>query len=247
MPGLFGMEACETQMVYRKRIPSIIRRLLPTRLKVVTTESAGQYLGQVESLAGTDHFSSVKPDRLTHPSHEFLETFDRRFRQFLDARHPSAQRAPVAVAAAARPASEPHDQGSPATGSDRTFDADYFDAQRQIIDEHAKRHVGRAQVEETLRKFMRLQPRGYFFVTSGPGFGKTAFACYLTKKHGLIHHLIKRSGDRADPRLIVCSLLNQMSARTGAPVNLTGDLPTLTKASKGCSRLWRRRADRSSS
>lgn len=46
MPGLFGMEACETKMVFRQNLPAIVQALLPNRLKVVTTESAGQYLAR---------------------------------------------------------------------------------------------------------------------------------------------------------------------------------------------------------
>jgi pimeloyl-ACP methyl ester carboxylesterase len=84
MPGLFGMEACETRMVFRKNLPGFLRVVLPPRLKLVSTESAGQYFGQVKYLPDTDHFSSVKPNALTHPSHEFLETFLRRFRSFVD-------------------------------------------------------------------------------------------------------------------------------------------------------------------
>ena len=168
----------------------LIRWLLPNRLKVVTTESAGQYFGQVKYLAGTDHFSSVKPDRLTHPSHEFLETFVRRFRQFLEARHPSPQRSPVAVAAAARqPASRTISAPIDGLGSNvrcrllRGAAANHRRARQTVR--------GRAPVEETFSEVHEPPPRGYFFVTGGPDFGKTAFACHLTNTLGLIHHLTK--------------------------------------------------------
>jgi pimeloyl-ACP methyl ester carboxylesterase len=81
MPGLIGAEAAEAQMVFRDRIPHWIRRLLPTRARVVSSLSAGQYFGSVKILPGTDHFSAVKPTGLDHPSHEFLVDFILRFRE----------------------------------------------------------------------------------------------------------------------------------------------------------------------
>lgn len=83
MPGLFGMEACESKMIFRDRVPPWVRRLLPNRLKVVNTLSAGQYFGEVKVLRDTDHFSTVKPYTHAHPSHEFLVTFFQRFQEFL--------------------------------------------------------------------------------------------------------------------------------------------------------------------
>ena len=83
MPGLFGKEACEHKMVFRDWLPRWLTRFLPNRLKVVTTVSAGQYFGEVKTLRDTDHFSTVKPNSFTHPSHEFLALFFVEFRQFM--------------------------------------------------------------------------------------------------------------------------------------------------------------------
>jgi pimeloyl-ACP methyl ester carboxylesterase len=84
MPGLFGMEAAEHAMIYRDRIPVWIRWMLPPRLKVVATLSAGQYFGSVKILPGTNHFTAVKPDSVNHPSHEFLVDFMIGFRAASD-------------------------------------------------------------------------------------------------------------------------------------------------------------------
>lgn len=84
LPGLFGMEACENKMVFRNRLWQPLRMLLPARLKVVSTLSAGQYFGEVKVLRDTDHFSSVKPDSVNHPAHEFLVTFEREFARASD-------------------------------------------------------------------------------------------------------------------------------------------------------------------
>lgn len=75
MPGLFGMEAAEHHMVFRTRIPKLIRWLLPPKHRVVSTLSAGQYFGAVKILPGTDHFSIVKPNSIYHPGHEFIVDF----------------------------------------------------------------------------------------------------------------------------------------------------------------------------
>jgi hypothetical protein len=75
MPGLFGMEAAEHHMVFRTRIPKLIRWLLPPKHRVVSTLSAGQYFGAVKILPGTDHFSIVKPNSIHHPGHEFIVDF----------------------------------------------------------------------------------------------------------------------------------------------------------------------------
>ena len=84
MPGLFGMEAAETKMIYRDSLPGVLQRwILPNRLQIVEPLSAGQYFGEVTSLPDTDHFSIVKPYGFSHPAHDFLVTFMRRFREKL--------------------------------------------------------------------------------------------------------------------------------------------------------------------
>jgi hypothetical protein len=90
MPRLYGVEACETKFILREKIPQQIRRLLPNRLKVVNTLSAGQYFGDLKFIRDTDHFSIVKPDGPEHPSHEFLVTFLSGFQKFLQENRPSS-------------------------------------------------------------------------------------------------------------------------------------------------------------
>ena len=100
MPGLFGMEAAENTMIYRNWIPGWIRWAIPTRFKVVTTLSAGQYFGAVKILPGTNHFTAVKPDSIDHPAHEFLVDFEIAFRAASDKLHlPTRAREPTALAA----------------------------------------------------------------------------------------------------------------------------------------------------
>ncbi|UFW51139.1 MULTISPECIES: DUF7019 family protein [Bradyrhizobium] len=68
IPQLKGAEAYENLFIVR-------RKWLPSRRHVVEKQSAGRYFAAPRLLRGTDHFSSVKPDSLTHPAHEFLFDF----------------------------------------------------------------------------------------------------------------------------------------------------------------------------
>jgi Alpha/beta hydrolase family len=68
IPHLQGAEAYENVFIVRNR-------WLPSRRYVVEKLSAGRYFAAPRLLRGTDHFSSAKPDSLSHPSHEFLFDF----------------------------------------------------------------------------------------------------------------------------------------------------------------------------
>ena len=101
--------------------------------------------------------------------------------------------------------------------------------QRQIISHHVGRYVHRLGVEAALDRFLKVHRRGYFILTGGPGFGKTAVACHLIAQRRLIHHLIKRLEGRAEPRLILGSLLRQLADRSNRSVEFMVDLPALTE------------------
>jgi len=85
MPRLYGLEACETRMILRNWLPNPVQKLLSNRLRVVSADSASPYFGEVKKLSNTDHFSIVKPNDQSHPSHEFLVTFMGKFREHLRA------------------------------------------------------------------------------------------------------------------------------------------------------------------
>lgn len=103
---------------------------------------------------------------------------------------------------------EPGSAAAAATAADRS--ADYFAAQRDVVRGHAARFVGRADVERAFDDFRAAHRRGYFVVAAGPGQGKTAVAAHLVAARGLVHHFVSRTGGRADPRLILRSLLAQL-------------------------------------
>lgn len=73
LPHLKGVEFYENRFVYRHPYLS----LLPffNHNFVVTKESAGRYFGAPRLLADTDHFSTVKPNSVNHPAHQYLVDF----------------------------------------------------------------------------------------------------------------------------------------------------------------------------
>jgi|HubBroStandDraft_6_1064221.scaffolds.fasta_scaffold01011_4 hypothetical protein len=104
-----------------------------------------------------------------------------------------------------------------------------FAVQDQIIEEQTRTFVGRVYAQNALEEFVAKRPCGYFIVRGGPGQGKTAFLCQLVQKNGFIRHLINRTGGRADPRLILRSLVSQIAPRTHRHVTVPESIPDLMK------------------
>jgi len=72
IPGLDGEEACEHHFILH-------RWWWPWNpIVLVSVESAGRYFGPAQTLAGTDHFTCVKPDSRRHPAFEFVGDFCRK-------------------------------------------------------------------------------------------------------------------------------------------------------------------------
>lgn len=84
--------------------------------------------------------------------------------------------------------------------------------QRQLIAESTTAFVGRRDVTAAFARFRSRNPRGYFVVEGVPGQGKTALAARLVSDQHLVHHFAGRNGGRAESRLILCSLLEQLGA-----------------------------------
>jgi tetratricopeptide (TPR) repeat protein/pimeloyl-ACP methyl ester carboxylesterase len=149
MPCLFGTEACESEIIFRKKIPKWLRWLLPKRLKVVNTISAGQYFGAVTTIAPSDHFSIVKPSKLTDKSHEFLVNFMIDFEKKMKKCSPPLLPPPPIKVINTAP--------MVARG--------YF----QDRDEETR----------MLSDFLRDESQRLFIVTGGSGMGKTTMVCRL--------------------------------------------------------------------
>jgi Stage II sporulation protein E (SpoIIE)/NACHT domain/CHAT domain len=117
-----------------------------------------------------------------------------------------------------------------ATGDGGGMAAQYFAVQREAIEEHVRRFVGRVAVSRALDRFLAREPRGYFLIRGGPGQGKSAVACQLIKSRGWPHHLISRTGGRSDVRLVLRSLISQLVTGMGSDGPLPDSVPELAKA-----------------
>jgi hypothetical protein len=71
---MIGAEAVENHFI-------IHRKYLPDKTFVVPEDSGSRYFGSPNYLRNTDHFSTVKPDGVNHPGHQFLVTFYERFKK----------------------------------------------------------------------------------------------------------------------------------------------------------------------
>ena len=87
---------------------------------------------------------------------------------------------------------------------------DYFAVQQSLIREDTRTFVGRTYALDALEQFVRTHDRGYFLVRGGPGQGKTALSCSFITRWESVHHLVNRSGGRADLRLAMRSLIAQI-------------------------------------
>ena len=117
-----------------------------------------------------------------------------------------------------------------APGNGGGIAASYFTVQREAIEEHVRRFVGRVAVSEALDRFLARATRGYFLIRGAPGQGKSAVACHLIKSRGWPHHLISRTGGRSDARLVLRSLIAQLAAGKGLDEPLPESVPELAKA-----------------
>ncbi|HEX4772660.1 MAG TPA: SpoIIE family protein phosphatase [Bryobacteraceae bacterium] len=106
----------------------------------------------------------------------------------------------------------------PQTAQQNRKRAEYFHVQTRILEESTTSVVRRTQAVAALDNFLNSQSRGYFLVRGGPGQGKTVLSCDLVKTRLYVHHLINRNGGRADPRLILRSLLAQFPADGDAAI-----------------------------
>lgn len=70
---IVGAEAIENHFI-------IHRKFIPDKVFVVPESSGSRYFGSATYLRNTDHFTTVKPDGINHPSHQFLVTFYQKFK-----------------------------------------------------------------------------------------------------------------------------------------------------------------------
>ena len=122
---------------------------------------------------------------------------------------------------------QPAQSSHPGTAADGS--GDYFSIQRTLVDEYARVFVERPQSQRALDTFLTTEPRGYFILTGHPGSGKTAFVSHLVRSRGYLHHFINIAGGRAEPHLILRSLLSQIIPRTRPGTAIPDNIPRMTK------------------
>jgi hypothetical protein len=171
IPHLLGVEAYENHFVFH-------RKFLPDRRLVVDKDSAGRYFAPPHQLAGTDHFTSVKPDSERHPAHELLVDFCADCERYQRS-HSDPDSGP---SSGSRATSAKENTAVPSTVASLIRDF------RDYIDDKTSGFVGRRFLFDALDRFCNSHPRGYFIIRGEPGIGKTSFAAQLVRKQGLIHH-----------------------------------------------------------
>jgi hypothetical protein len=107
--------------------------------------------------------------------------------------------------------------------------SNYFAVQKQVIEEHARGYVGRGDARSVVERFIGAYSCGYIFVHGGPGQGKTSFCCDLIREYGYPHHLAGISGGRSDLRLILRSLLAQVTVSMHSVPQIPDSLAALSK------------------
>lgn len=63
----------------------------------------------------------------------------------------------------------------------------------RLIEDKTRGFVGRQFVFDTVDQFIKVNPRGYFFIRGDPGIGKSALAAQMVKINGYIHHFNVRA------------------------------------------------------
>ena len=251
IPRLFGMEASENKMILREKVPRPIRWLLPSRLKVVTTLSAGQFFGDAKVLPGVDHFSSVKPDCFTHPAHQFLVTFAQQFQRFLEATPAASGLKGEVGQRAASSALADHESGSDPSITQapphRVFEEG---TTRRLIAYYTHIFVGRSSEIDRIVSLVRTATAGYLHVTGNSGTGKTTLIVNVIAalnrmsadgRPVLLSYLIPRGQTDVGP--LLQALISQIAHTLGLQELVAADVSLLQAR---FIELWQRLMDQAS-
>jgi hypothetical protein len=117
----------------------------------------------------------------------------------------------------------------PARSTDPVRSPHYFTVQQSLMAERLRGFVERRHITQALDGFLESHERGYFILEGAPGQGKTALASHLVSSRRYPHHFVNRTGGRADPHLILLSLIDQLSPLDTA-VSTSRSLTELMKA-----------------
>jgi hypothetical protein len=199
---------CRSYCERRELRPEVLGLKLPKGMIVVDATSAEpNILGERAIPQDDDHISICKPASRDVPLYKSIRRFIEEC--FLSQNSPNTRTSPLG-------AQQPHRAW--ASWQESALKATAFATQGRIVEDYNRRFVGRQELLRAFKRFIDTQSSGYFVIRAGPGAGKTAIACHLVKEYDAIFHLVSRTDARADPDLILRSIIAQLIARMATQV-----------------------------
>jgi HAD superfamily hydrolase (TIGR01509 family) len=109
----------------------------------------------------------------------------------------------------------------------------FFAGLKQLVESRAESFVGREELVTSLLSLARTEGSGGVRVITGPvGSGKTSLLCRLTsllEDVQPIYHIVSRDSGRDKPRLILQSLVEQITRKYDFPLPVHDDLDVLAR------------------
>jgi hypothetical protein len=102
----------------------------------------------------------------------------------------------------------------PTPGTSPEIQAGIIDASRFVAEKTAG-FVGRQWLFDSIHRFTREKPRGYFILRGDPGIGKSAFLAQMVKREGYLHHFNIRAEGIRSPERFLSNLCSQIIATYG--------------------------------
>lgn len=100
---------------------------------------------------------------------------------------------------------------APGPGSAPEIREGILDFSRLVADK-TEGFVGRQWLFDSIRRFIREEPRGYFILRGDPGIGKSALLAQLVKREGYLHHFNVRSEGIRRPETFLRNICSQLVA-----------------------------------
>ena len=85
----------------------------------------------------------------------------------------------------------------------------------RFVAEKTTGFVGRQWLFDSIHRFTREKPRGYFLLRGDPGIGKSAFLAQMVKRDGYLHHFNVRSEGIRSPENFLSNICSQIITTYG--------------------------------
>jgi hypothetical protein len=85
----------------------------------------------------------------------------------------------------------------------------------RFVAEKTAGFVGRQWLFDSIHRFTREKPRGYFILRGDPGIGKSAFLAQMVKREGYLHHFNVRAEGIRSPERFLANICSQIIATYG--------------------------------